>query len=66
MLRKLIAVAITAGLGKKAYDMYQEKHAAAAAPKSEPAHESGSEPDKPAARKPRARKTAAKKAKPSA
>ena len=66
MLRKLIAVAITAGLGKKAYDMYQQKHAAAATRGAEPAHENGSEPDKPAARKGGARKGGAKAKKPSA
>ena len=52
MLRKLIVLAITSGLAKKAYDYYQENHGKAAA--------------KPAGRKAPVRKTAAPRARASA
>ena len=67
MLRKLIAFALTAGLAKKGWDMYQEKNATATG-----AADAGAEAAeaKPAARKPAAagkrKASRAKKDKPSA
>ena len=57
MLRKLIVLAVTSGLAKKAYDYYQQQHAAATQPKA----------GKPAARRtPRAKASAKPDAKPQA
>jgi hypothetical protein len=47
MLRKLIALAITSGLAKKAWDKYHEKNAAPAADAGKPARKTA----RPAARR---------------